>query len=273
MHEQAVPSRLGTGYRGLIRILGTFMCVLALSSFFFTAPPGAINHTNGDVIAQLVSLDSVNVTWHSPPSNNADITGYTLTFCALVPYNYTDCGSLVNVTVMLSQLTRIGDNQLSYIYRELLIVKMYEVVVRAQNPIGLQMAPALGSGLNFNSAFPDNGQVVNVSFIPTTRLIIVTWNLPVLALATANLNVSFDVTYYSVANPINTILVTVEYNPLQLEQGFSADLMIADGPSHVFQIVARYINPNLLSSQVSLTGVRTLANGIAIHVTKNYSNV
>ena len=73
------------------------------------------------------------------------------------------------------------------------------------------MSPALGNGFESNSAFPDNGQVVNVSFIPATRLVIVTWNLPALARATANLNVSFDVTYYSVADPMNTISVTASF--------------------------------------------------------------
>ena len=235
------------------------MCTYVLIFFFFTAPPGAINHTNGDVTAELVSLDSVKVTWRIPPNNNADITSYTLTFCAMV--NATDCGSSVNVTVMLSQLTRIGDNQLSYIYDELLTEKMYEVVIRAENSIGLQMAPALGNGLNFDSAFPDDGRVVNVGFIPTINTIIVTWNLPVLALNTTNLDVSFDVVYYNVSKPLNRTSVSVEYNPMRLEQGFSANVTMSDSPSYVFQIVARYNNPNLLSSQANLTDVRTLADG------------
>ena len=241
------------------------MCVFTFSffccCFFFscTAPPDAINHTNGDVTARLVSLDSVNVTWRIPPNNNADITSYTLTFCAIISSGGTDCGSSVNVTVMLSELTRIGNNQLSYVFPELVTGKMYEVVVRAENSIGLQLAPAMGSGLKFDSAFPDNGQVVNVSFIPTTRLVIVTWNLPSLAQATTNLNVSFDVTYYSGGDPTSTTNVTV---PQRSEpQGFSVDLMIPDSPFHIFEIVARYTNPNLLGSLFNLTRVQTLANG------------
>ena len=235
------------------------------SHLCFTAPPDAINHTNGDVTAQLVSLDSVNVTWCSPPNNNADITSYTLTFCAMVSSDDTDCGSSVNVTVMLSHRTRIGNNQLSYIYNELLTEKMYEVVVRAENSIGLQMAPALGNGLNFDSAFPDDGRVVNVGFIPTINTIIVTWNLPALALNTTNLNVSFNVVYYNVSTPLNRTSVSVEYNPMRLEQGFSANVTMSDSPSYVFQIVARYNNPNLLSSQTNLTDVQTLADGKKIN--------
>ena len=160
---------------------------------------------------------------------------------------------------MLNELTRIGNTQLSYVFPELLTGKMYEVVVRAENSIGLQWAPAMGNGLKFNSAFPDDGRVVNVRFIPTTSVVIVTWNLPALARATTNLNVSFDVTYYSVTTHTNTTMVTVPQQP-EL-QGFSVDLMIPDSPFHVFEIVARYTNPNLLGSLFNLTRVQTLANG------------
>ena len=208
-----------------------------------------------------MSLDSVNITWRIPADNNAPITSYALTFCARLSRSGMNCGTSVNITVQAGDLTRVSNSQLQFTFPELLIEKLYEVVIRAENSVGLQMSPALGNGFEFNSTFPDNGRVVNVGFIPTTRLVIVTWNLPVLARATANLNVSFDVTYYNIAEPTNIISVTVEYNPLQLEQGFSADLMTEDSPSHVFQIAARYINPNLLSSQANLSGVRTLANG------------
>ena len=66
MHEQVVPSSFDIGYRGLV--FGDFHVYIHILVFFFscTAPPGAINHTNGDVTARLVSLDSVNVTWRIP---------------------------------------------------------------------------------------------------------------------------------------------------------------------------------------------------------------
>ena len=57
-------------------------CVLTFLSFVYTALPSAIDHVN-NVSAQLASLDSVNITWCIPLSNNADITSYTLTFCAI----------------------------------------------------------------------------------------------------------------------------------------------------------------------------------------------
>ena len=134
-------------------------------------------------------------------------------------------------------------------------------MIRARNSVGQQMSPMFGDGFRFNSTSPDDGQVTNVTFIPSTRIIILTWNLPPLALATTILNVSFNIIYVSVSDVSNIMSVAVQYNPVRLEQGVSIDLMIADSPSHTFQIVALYTNPNLLSSQANLTGVRTLANG------------
>ena len=226
-----------------------------------TAPPNAIDHENG-VSAQLVSLDSVNITWYVPVDNNAPITSYTLTFCSMVLPHDTDCDTLVGITISVDSLTRIGKTQLRYTYPELLTEKLYEVVIRAENSVGRQMAPVLSNGFYFNSSFPDDGQVINVSFISTTRVVIVTWNLPTLALATANLNVFFNVTYFSDGDPNNTTLVTIDYNSSRLEQGFSAKLMVANSATHTFQIVAWYINPNLLSSEATLMEVRTLAQGM-----------
>ena len=232
---------------------------------FHTDRPSAIDHVNG-VTAQLVSLDSVDITWSMPSDNNALITNYTLTFCAIFSLDDTDClsGTSANVTLGVdgnAGLIRIGGNQLRYTFPELLTGKLYEVVIRAENSVGRQILPAFGNGLRFNSAFPDDGRVINANFIPTTRMIIVTWNLPPLALATNNLNVSFDVSHYSVADPANIMSEIVEYNSSPSVQTFSINLGIADSPAHIFRIAARYINPSLLSSQANLTGVRTLADG------------
>ena len=157
------------------------------------------------------------------------------------------------------QLITIGGNRLRYRFPELLIGKQYEVVIRARNSVGQQMSPMFGNGLRFNSAFPDDGQVINVTSVSSTNTIILIWNLPPLALATTNLDVSFNITYFSDSDRLN--IIAVEYNASRLEQGVSVDLMKANSPAHTFQIVALYTNPNLLSSQAILTGVRTLANG------------
>ena len=249
---------------------------MALNQYFYNlyaAPPATINHTNGDVIAQLVSLDIVNITWTIPSDKNADIESYTLMFCAIFSPTDTDCsrGTSVNITILVDDhdLITVGRNQLRYIFSELWTEKLYEVGISAENFVGWQMLPAFGDGLRFNSAFPDDGRVVNVSFIPTVSTIIVTWNLPPLARATDNLIVSFIITYYDASEPANTMSTTVEYDPMWLEQGFSANIGIADSPSHVFRIVAQYMNPNLLSSEATLSGVRTLADGTKLTI--NYT--
>ena len=211
--------------------------------------------------AQLASLRAVNITWSIPSENNAPIQSYTLMFCARLETGCED-GTFTNVTLTVGseQLITIGGNRLRYRFPELLIGKQYEVVIRARNSIGQQTSPAFGNGLRFNSAFPDDGQVVNVASVPSTNTIILTWNLPPLALATTNFDVSFNVTYFS--NITNIMSVAVEYNASRLEQGISVDLMEADSLSHSFEITAWYNSLNLLSSQATLTGVRTLANGM-----------
>ena len=212
--------------------------------------------------AQLASLRAVDVTWSIPSANNTPIQSYILMFCALFETVCVD-GTFTNVTLMVGseQLITLDGNWLRYRFPELLIEKQYEVVIRAANSVGEQMSPMFGSGFRFNSTSPDDGRVVNVSFIPATRIIILTWNLPPLALATTNLNVSFNVTYFSVSDPTNIMSVTVQYNPMRLEQGVSVNITTAASSAHTFQIVALYTNPYLLSSQAILTGVRTLANG------------
>ena len=227
------------------------------SLIFLTAPPDAINHDN-DVSAELVSLDSANITWRIPSDNNAPIISYTLMFCAR-PSNSTLCGTSVNVTVPVGELTRVGD-QLNYTINGLLTEKMYEVVIRAENSVGLRMNPDLGDGFFFNSAGPDNGQVENISFISATGAVIVTWNLPPLALDTSDLNVSFSVSYFNNGAPQNVSQVTIVYNPMVVEQGVSINLE-ADSAVHTINVTAVYINPNLVSSQSSLANVKTLGGG------------
>ena len=206
-----------------------------------------------------MSLDSANITWRIPSDNNAPITNYTLMFCAR-PSNSTPCGTSVNVTVPVGKLTRVGDDQLNYTINGLLTEKMYEVVIRAENDIGLRMNPDLGDGFFFNSAGPDNGQVENIAFISATGAVIVTWNLPPLALDTSDLNVFFSVSYFNNGAPQNVLQMTVVYNPMVVEQGVSINLE-ADSTLHTVNVMAVYINPNLVSSQSSLTNVKTLGGG------------
>ena len=211
-----------------------------------------------------MSLDSANITWRIPPDNNARITSYALMFCARSSNN-TLCDTLVDVTVPVGELTQVGDDQLNYTINELLTEKMYEVVIRAENSIDLRMAPELGDGFTFNSAGPDNGRVENGMSIPAITAIIVTWNLPRLALATSRLNVSFNVTYFNNGDGSNVGSVIVDYDPMVNEQGVSIELG-ADSAAHTVNVTAVYINPNLVSSLFSLPNVQTLRPGKNVYL-------
>jgi hypothetical protein len=220
------------------------------------------------VDAELASLDRINITWSIPSDNNAPIVQYILMFCAQIETGCVD-GASTNVPLTVGideELISIEGNRLRYTFPQLLIGKEYEVVIRAENSAGQQMFPPVNvsSGFRFNSASPNDGQVVSVDFVRTTNVIILIWNLPTLALATTNLNVSFNVTYYNVGAPLNIMSVTVDYDPMRLEQGVSVNIGEPDSPLHTFQITALYTHPNLLSSQATLGGVRTLANGTII---------
>ena len=213
--------------------------------------------------AELTSLENVNITWFIPSANNAHIQSYNLIFCVPLETGCAD-GTLRNInhTIGEKELIILDGNRLRYTLTQLLIDREYEVRIRASNSVGQQMSPMFGGGLRFNSASPDDGQVVNVASVSSTNTIILTWNLPPLALATTSFNVSFDVTYSSVSDPLSIMSVAVEYNASRLEQGVSVDLMEADSLSHSFEITAWYNSLNLLSSQATLTGVRTLTNGM-----------
>ena len=206
-----------------------------------------------------MSLDTVNITWRIPMDNNAHITSYTLTLYARLSLN--DKSHLVPDLIIIfpvTDLTRIGKTQLRFTYPELLTEKLYEVVIRAENSVGAQMDPVLGDGFTFSSAFPNDGRVENVRFIPTTRLVIVTWNLPTLALDTTRLNVSFNITYFKNDEPDVVSLIIINYNSKLTEQGVSIDLLQADSAVYTVNITALYTVPDLVSSTFSLSPVRTL---------------
>ena len=101
------------------------------------------------------------------------------------------------------------------------------------------MNPELGNGFTFNSSFPGDGRVENVHFIPATDAIIMTWNLPRLALETSDLNVSFSVSYFNNGAPQNVLQVTIVYNPMLLEQGVSINLGVDSAVRNSYSTGAR----------------------------------
>ena len=210
---------------------------------------------------------AVNITWYIPSSNNAPITDYILEFCDTSPSG----SCLDNVTV--NGLTSVNSTHLSYFFEPPHPNITYEVFIRAGNIVGFQTAPVFGGGHRFRSAFEDDGRVVNVMIIPTTSVVILTWNLPQLALSNDVIVDFFEVTYFHkhMHDPIMSVRMdTVSYNPSSPEQpGFSANISSVGG--HTFNITAVYSTPRLTSSPVTVTGVRTLEEGIIdfmhIHVT------
>ena len=208
--------------------------------------------------SRLASLDSVDVTWSIPSGNNAPILSYNLTICQIGPNG--TCFNRRNFSVPVgdSRLVRVSPNQLRYRFGELATQKMYEVRIRAENLVGLQDDPDEGEGHRFNSSFPDDGRVVNFRSIRTTSVVIVTWNLSDLALATNGLDVMFTVTYFREGSPDNIMTATVNNSePL----GFSADLSATGGAGHTFTVVANYMTPVLVSSAVEMMNVATLGQG------------
>ena len=227
----------------------------------FTASPSAIDHNN-EVSSQLVSLDSVNVTWTIPSSNNAPITSYTLSLCQIGPDGNPSCGPdndfRVNLNDPPNNLVSVSPTQLRYRFVDLVPQQMYEVRIRAQNSVGLRMKPVEGNGHRFSSATATDGQVVNLSLIRTTTVVILTWNLSTLAMATSGLNVSFTVSFFHDGNPGSVNSTIVDNNETL---GFSADLSDTGGASHTFRVIANYISPLLESSPVEMTNVATLRQG------------
>ena len=212
-----------------------------------------------------MSLNSVDITWNVPADNNAPITGYLLSVCGRGSLNDTQC-SIVNetITLQIAQLVlNQGANQLTFTYIESLPGNTYEVFVRAENSIGPTDSPELGDGHVFNAASANDGQVANAGFIPTpSGSVIVSWILPLLAKATADLvNVTFNVTYFNDGFIERNVTEIVDYNEGVLEQGITLSFLEADRATHTVEIIAHYGRPQLVAAFVRLTRVTTLPIG------------
>ena len=180
------------------------------------------------------------------------ITQYNIAVCRIAPSENFSCVNEYNFTIMRSDLTSLPDSQLRYTAENIFPESEYEIRIRAENSIGLQDDPVSGQGYRFSSAFADDGSVVNFRVVPTTSVVIVTWDLPFLALNTSNLEVLFDVTYFRIGNPEEPVMANVSYNASLTEQGYSVDLSETNNALHTFTVVARYAIPFLVSTGVSL---------------------
>ena len=92
-----------------------------IQNLFHTAPPDEVNHTM--VTRELLTLQSVRLTWVQPEDNNAHINSYNITYCASVNYS---CVQLTQTQTVLS----------TQIILQLIPVTTYQVYIRAENDVG-----------------------------------------------------------------------------------------------------------------------------------------
>lgn len=100
------------------------------ASFFFCfasspppVPPGEVNHTM--VTRELLTLQSVRLTWMQPEDNNGHISSYNITYCILV--NST-CGRQTSFqTLSFTEMV---------ILSQLIPARTYQVYIQAENDVG-----------------------------------------------------------------------------------------------------------------------------------------
>ena len=89
---------------------------------FSAAPPGEVNHTT--VTRELLTLQSIRLTWAQPEDNNARINSYNITYCVSIN------SSCVQQTSMQTSPTE------TVILTQLIPVRTYQVYIRAENDVG-----------------------------------------------------------------------------------------------------------------------------------------
>ena len=94
-----------------------------LSIFLLPAPPGEVNHSL--VARELLTLQSVRLTWVQPKDNNGHITSYNLTYCAMH-----------NSFCMQQTQKQTFSNIEMAIFSWLIPLRTYQVYIRAVNDVG-----------------------------------------------------------------------------------------------------------------------------------------
>ena len=213
----------------------------------------------------LVTLNSINVTWPIPSDNNAPITAYIIKLCQISPNNESVC--VTDTTIPVSSPYMLSRNQMRYHLGEIVAQKHYEIYIQAVNSVGSQAYTPLTNGYRFESVSAVNGSVTNLRFVPTTSVVIVTWNLPAIALATSGVEAVFNLTYFRQGNQVlSTVSVIISYNMALTEQGYSVDLSVLDYGQYTFIVTAQYTSPiSLLSTEVMQANIETVAAGKWFH--------
>ena len=193
------------------------------------------------------------MTWPIPSANNAPITEYIINVCLI---DGTAC--VTNTSIPVSSPDMLPENRLRYQVGEILPQKSYEIYIQAVNSVGSQKYIPLTNGYRFESVSAVNGSVTNLRFVPTTSVVIITWNLPAIALATSGVEAEFNLTYFRQGNQVlSSVSVNISYNMALTEQGYSVDLS-AGGP-YTFVVTALYTSPiSLLSTEVMEANIMTV---------------
>ena len=206
----------------------------------------------------LVTLTSINVTWPIPSDNNAPITKYIINVCLISP-DGTAC--VTNTSLPVSSPDMLPGNRLRYELDEILPQKSYEIYIQAVNSVGSQKYTPLTNGYRFESVSAVNGSVTNLRFVPTTSVVIITWNLPVIAIATSGVEAEFNLTYFRQGNQVlSTVSVNISYNTALTEQGYS--VAPSAGGLYTFIVTALYTSPiSLLSTEVMQANIMIVGAG------------
>ena len=113
----------------LIPHLASYQALTIISTFTLPAPPGEVNHHL--VTRELLTLQSVQLTWVQPDDNNGHITSYNLTYCAV--HNSFCMQHTTNQTFSSTEMA---------IFSHLTPLKTYRVYIRAINDVGQGPEPA-----------------------------------------------------------------------------------------------------------------------------------
>ena len=113
------------------------------------APPGEVNHTL--VTRELLTLQSVRLTWLQPEDNHGHIISYNITYCLLVNNS---CGQQTPIQTLSFTETAI--------LSQLIPARTYQVYIRAENDVG--QGPEPTQQFSFESA--NQGKSICSVFIP-----------------------------------------------------------------------------------------------------------
>ena len=107
----------------------SYQVLTIISTFTLPAPPGEVNHNL--VKRELLTLESVRLTWVQPDDNNGHITSYNLTYCAV--HNRFCMQHTTNQTFSTIEIA---------ICLQLIPLRTYQVYIRAVNDVGQGLEPA-----------------------------------------------------------------------------------------------------------------------------------